>query len=361
MKIGIVGLPQTGKTSLFNALTGSNVEVGFGGGKRDPNLAQAKVQDERLDRLTDMFQPERKVPTVIEYVDLSGLVRGAARKEGFSPEFISNIKGTDAVLYLTRQFVNEEIVHSEGSVDPIRDIDIVLDEFLFSDLSVAAGRIERLRKQVMKVKDPALLRELDLLERCQHALENEEPLANLDLKLEEEKVIRSFAFLTRKPMLVALNIAEEDIARTAELENDLINRFPDHLQFVAVSARLEAEIAQLSPEDASLFLDDYEIKETACNRVIQKSYELLGLISFFTVGDDECRAWTVTEGSPAVKAAGVIHSDLERGFIRAEVVHYNDFIEAGSLAEARNQGTLRLEGKEYTVLDGDIISVRFNV
>nr|MBC8478779.1 redox-regulated ATPase YchF [bacterium] len=350
-----------GKTSLLNAPPSSNVELRFGGGRKDPNLAQARVQDDRLDRLTEIFQPRSHIPTVVEYVDLSGLARGTARKEGFSPEFISNIKGTDAVLYVSRQFASEEVVHPEGTVDPVRDINIVLDEFLFSDLTVATGRLERLRKQVMKVKDPALLRELDLLERCLAHLEEEQPLSSLELKLEEEKTIRSFAFLTRKPMLVVINIGEEDLAAAIELERNITRQFPEHLKFVVVNARLEAEIAQLPPEDRIIFLADYGLKEAACNRVIQNSYELLGLISFFTVGEDECRAWTVTGGSPASKAAGTIHTDMERGFIRAEVVHYEDFIRAGSLAEARKQGTMKLEGRDYSVRDGDIISIRFNV
>ncbi len=361
MKISIVGLPQTGKTTLFNALTGSEVELGFSGVKKELNLAQARVQDERLDRLHEFFLPRRKVPTVVEYVDLPGLARGTARDQGFTPEFISSIKGTDAVLYIARDFENEEAPHPEGSVDPARDINIVLDEFLFSDLIVATGRIERLQKQIMKVKDPALQRELDLLERCRELLEEERPLSSLQVNYEEEKSLRSFAFLTRKPMLVVLNGGEEGLADAGRRLEEIAAGLPSHLQFAAVCGRLEAEIAQLAPEDAAAFMEDYGLTAAARDRVIQKSYELLGLISFFTIGDDECRAWTLKVGETAPKAAGTVHSDMERGFIRAEVVHWADFIEAGSMAEARKRGTLRLEGKEYVVQDGDIITIRFNV
>ena len=361
MKIGIIGLSQAGKTTIFNALTGAEVDLGYGGVKKDANLSVAQVPDPRLDYLTEVFKPRRQVNALVEYVDVGGLVPGAARSEGYSPEFLSHIKGTDALLLVARDFAAEEVLHPEGSVDAARDILNALNEFLFSDLAILEGRLERLSKQVMKVRDPELLREKALLEKCRETLEAEKPLREMDLTPAEEKILRSFSFLTLKPLLVVINIHEARLGESGAIAARIREKVGEAVPLLPICGKVEAEIAGLPPGDAAEFLEEYGLSAPARDVIINASYDLLGYISFFTVGEDECRAWTITRGTPAPQAAGVIHSDLERGFIRAEVVHYDDFRKAGSLAEARHRGLLRLEGKEYIVQDGDIINVRFNV
>ncbi len=362
MEIGIIGLPYSGKTTLFATLTGLETDTSHFGGKIEVHRGVVKVPDERLDRLTEIFKPKKQVNATIQYVEVGGLEKEAAHGKGFDPQFLAVLKNSDALCLVVRAFEDEMYPHPEGRIDPLRDVHIVEAEFLLSDLSIVENRIKRLEKQAKSTKNEEDLRELELLQRCQHALEEETPLRELDFTPEEELKLRGFQFLTAKPLLIVVNYGENDIEREEEILSPLADyQNKPRVTVTGLCAKVEYEISQLDPQDREIFLRDLGIREPALPKLIRKSYELLGLISFFTVGDDECRAWTIRKGTTAQKAAGVIHSDLEKGFIRAEVVHFNDFITVGNLAKCREKGFLKLEGKEYVVRDGDIITVRFNV
>jgi GTP-binding protein YchF len=360
MEIGIFGLPLSGKTTLFNLLTRSHAETGFGGSKKKANLGMSVVPDPRLDRLSAIWSPKKTTHAVIRYVDVAGVEKGA--EKGLSSEILTSLKNTDALLVVLRDFPDEQVPHPLGGLDPVRDASAVASEMLLSDLITVETRLERIAKQ-MKGKVPdAVLAEKALMERLREALEAETPLRDLPLAEEERQLVKGFQFLTLKPMILALNLGEKEIgeaeARTARLKERWQS---PHVAVTHLCATIEQEISELSPADARAFLDDLGLADSATDRIIRTSYELLGLISFFTMGEDECRAWTVRRGAKAPQAAGVIHSDLERGFIRAEVVGYEDFASAGSLAACRERGVLRLEGKEYVVRDGDILNIRFSV
>ncbi len=362
MEIGIVGLPVSGKTTLFSTLTGQDLTTKQGGGKIEVHRGVVKVPDSRLDALTEIFQPKKKVNATIEYIEVGGIEKDAAKSRGIDPQVLQVLKTTDALCLTVRAFENEYYPHPEGSVDPRRDFTTLETEFLLSDLQIVENRVGRLEKQVMKAKDEKSMKELELLKRCQAHLEQERPLRELDFSDEEELMLRGFQFLTAKPLVVVLNIDEQDLGK----EGEILKEFEDvaaqkNVVVIALSARVEQEISQLPPDEARLFLEDLGIQEPALDKLIRASFNLLGLISFFTVGEDECRAWTIRKGTNAQKAAGAIHSDLERGFIRAEVVHFDDFMKYKSLSACREHGVLRLEGKDYIVQDGDIITVRFNV
>ncbi|RMF60393.1 MAG: redox-regulated ATPase YchF [Calditrichaeota bacterium] len=360
MEVGIVGLPVSGKTTLFSTLTGQKVEMGYGGaGKVEVHRGVVKVPDERLDRLTEIFNPRKKVPATIEYIEVGGLDKEQKDAQGFDPQFLQVLKTTDALCVVIRAFEDPILPHPEGSIDIVRDMQTIETEFLLSDLSIVENRLERLEKQIKKAREEHLTRELELMQRCHAHLEQERPLREMEFTEQEALILRGYQFLSAKPLVVVINIDEKDIPRSEEF----LTLLPEKtgVKVIALSARVELEISQLPEEERKIFLEDMGITEPALNKLIRTSYELLGLISFFTVGEDECRAWTIRKGTPAVRAAGVIHTDLERGFIRAEVVHYDDFIRLGSLAKCREQGVLRLEGKNYVVQDGDIITVRFNV
>ncbi len=357
MEVGIVGLPVSGKTTLFSTLTGQPPAESHGG-RVEVHRGVVKVPDPRLDQLTGIFNPRKQVNATIEYLEVGGMDQESGAK-GFDPQFLQVLKNTAALCVVIRAFHNEFYPHPAGSVDVRRDVNTVESEFLLSDLAIVENRIERLEKQVKKVKDDAGLKELALLKRCQEHLETEQPLREIEFSEEEHLMLRGFQFLTAKPLVYVLNIDEEQIGREA----DWIKQIPEKpgTTVIALSAKAEQEISQLDEEDRSVFLEDLGIKEPALPKLIRASFDLLGLISFFTVGEDECRAWTIRAGTHAQRAAGAIHSDLERGFIRAEVVHYDDFMQHKSLAKCRENGVLRLEGKNYIVKDGDIITVRFNV
>ncbi len=362
MEIGIVGLPVSGKTTLFSTLTGQEVEARPGSGKIEVHRGIVKVPDKRLDTLTEIFQPKKQVNATIEYIEVGGIEKDAARSRGIDPQVLQVLKNTDALCLTVRAFENEYYPHPEGSIDPRRDYETLETEFLLSDLQIVENRVGRLEKQVMKAKDEKSVKELELLKRCQAHLEQERPLRELEFTEEEKLMLRGFQFLTAKPLVVVLNINEADLGR----EDRWLTQFEDvaaqkNVAVIALSAKVEQEISQLPEEDAQMFLEELGIEEPALSKLIRTSFELLGLISFFTVGEDECRAWTIRKGTPAQKAAGAIHSDLERGFIRAEVVSFEDFMKYKSLSACREHGVLRLEGKDYIVQDGDIITVRFNV
>ncbi len=363
MIVGIVGLPLSGKTTLFNALTGGSVAVDkFMGGKRETHRAVVNVPDERLERLAEIFQPRKVTPATVEYVDMAPVQRESGSRSGLDDEFLGYIRTLDELLIVLRAFEDEAVPHPLGDVDPVRDFDELMAEFLLSDLAIVENRIARLEKTAHKTKNEEELFELELLSRFRTVLEENKPLRVLELTPEEEKVVRGYAFLTLKPTLVVVNIGEQDLGQ----EEAWLDRFADVMavpdtRVTAVCAQIEAEIAQLDPEDARAFLEDMNLKEPARLRLIRDSYELLGLANFFTAGEKEVRAWTIRRGTRAKEAAGVIHSDLERGFIRAGGVPYEDLVRLGSFARCREEGVLRLEGKDYVVKDGDVITVRFGV
>lgn len=363
MRIGIIGLEQSGKTTLFNALSQSAKDAGLSASyRKDANVSIVKVPDARLERLHSLYPAAKKVQATIEYVDVGGLAKGSTQRKGFQEQFLTNLRNVDALLCVLRLFKNDAVPHSEGSIDAARDWRILEDEFLFSDLAILENRIERLKSDLKKVKDLQKQQELELLKKCISTLETEKPLRELEFNETEQRTLRGYQFLTAKPVLLVLNISEEDLGSEA----DIIKEFADlatgiNRRLVALSANLEMEIAQLPDEDIEGFQKELGITEPALNKMIRNSYELLGLILFFTVGEKEVRAWTIRKNSRAQDAAGEIHSDMQRGFIRAEVVDFNTLSELGSLVKCKEHGALRLEGKDYVVRDGDVITFRFNV
>ena len=356
LNIGIVGLGQAGKTTLFCTLTHAHGS-GLGTGKPEAHVGVVHVPDARLDRLIQMFQPKKSVYASVEYVDMPGSVIELAR----SGAQAAALRDMDALAHVVRAFDNEAVPHESGSIDPRRDIESVELELILSDLASVEKRLERLEKDIKKLKNPALEREHQVLARCKQFLENQKPLRELTIAPDEEKIIRGFTFLSFKPMLYVFNLGEQDAAKTraaAELAASYGVSERTKTESTAVCGKVEAELAEMSDAEAAEFLASYGLTESAVARLIRSSYHLLGLISFFTVGEDECRAWTIRSGMTAVEAAGAIHSDLQKGFIRAEVVTYDDLIQSGGLAEAKQQAKLRLEGKEYLVKDGEIVHIR---
>ena len=358
MKIGLFGFPQVGKTTLFNLLTGSHVATHkFGGVRDEPNLGVARVPDARLARLSQMFKPRKTVPATFEYVDIAGLQKGDA-KGSLS---LAALKPMDTLAHVVRAFADEAIPHTEGSLDPARDVDTMEMELILADLDAAQRRIERLRVSIPKTHRADEKAELAALEPVCAALEEGRPVRGLALAAEAERLLRGFAFYTAKPLLVVVNAGEADAARLHDAEThfglkEIAGR--PAVKVAAASAKIEEEMAGLSEADAASFRQDLGIREPALDRILRSSYELLGLISFYTVGEDECRAWPIRAGSTAARAAGTIHSDLEKGFIRAEVVPYEDLVSCGGLVPAKEKGLLRLEGKEYIVRDGEVVHIR---
>lgn len=352
MRIALIGLANSGKTTVFNALTGSTIETAaYSSGQIEPNLALVKVPDERLDVLTQMYTPRKTTYADVQYVDVAG-ISSDTPGQGLPPALLNYISTADALLHVVRAFSDETVPHPAGTVDAARDVATLDLELAFSDLGIIERRLTRLQAEINKMaaRDRELrLAERDLLERLQAALENDTPIRNVAISEDEARMIRGYQFLTAKPMLIVINIDEGQL-------NDPppINYPHQQSAVVALAGQIEAELAQLEPADAQAFMDDLGIQQPARNRVISLSYDLLGLISFLTAGPDEVRAWTIRRNTPAVEAAGAIHSDLQRGFIRAEVVAYTDLIRAGSMNEAKKQGVVRSEGKQYIVQDGDI-------
>jgi hypothetical protein len=357
MRIGLFGFPSTGKSTLFRLLTGA---VPAHAGRGEAQIAVAKVPDPRLDRLSGMYRPKKTTPATVEYLDLPAMEKGQAEK--VLP--LTELRTTDALAHVVRAFPDETLPHSEGPIDPARDVATMETEFLLADHTVAERRLERIDALSKKTARPEDAHEADLFRRVVAALEREVPLRNAGFTPDEERVLRGYTFLSAKPLLVTVNAGEAEAAKLGLGPEAFglaeVARHP-RTAVVALSARIEAELAELAPADAATFMADLGIEEPALARMIRASYRLLGVVSFFTVGEDECRAWTIRAGTHARSAAGTIHSDIERGFIRAEVVAYPDLIAAGSLAACRERGTLRLEGKEYVVQDGDVVHFRFNV
>lgn len=358
MRIGLFGFPGTGKTTIFRLATGAAAPAHAVRG--ETTVGVARVSDARLDRLATMYRPKKVTPATVEYVDLVGVEKG----EAVDTLPLDQLRIVDALAHVVRGFRDDSVPHTEGTVDPVRDVATMETELLLADHTIAERRIEKLEAIVKKTNREEDRKELETLRRCLEAIEREIPLRNLSFSEEEVRRLRGYTFLSLKPLLVVVNADEADAARLAGgAEAFALGslRLRPNTEVVALSAKIEAEIAQLDAADAAAFQKDLGIVEPALVRMIRASYRLLGRISFFTVGDDECRAWTVRDGTPARSAAGVIHSDIERGFIRAELVPYDDLVAAGTWAACRDRGTLRLEGKEYVMRDGDVVQFRFNV
>jgi GTP-binding protein YchF len=359
MQIGIVGLPFSGKSTLFQTITKTHIDPAALT-KAETHHAVVKVPDGRLEKLSAIFSPKRTVNASIEFVDVVGLKKGESGSTQFTTNFLSNVKTNDALVQVVRLFANHAVPHPDGSIDAMRDIASFETEFILSDLAVVETRIDRIKKQVMKTQDAQLKLELPVLEKCHHALESEKPLREVEFTKEELVLLKTYQLLTIKPMLIALNLDESQRGEAANYVKVVTEKKEGkNTRAVSFFGKIEMEMSELSDDEARLFMDEYGIKESALNTLIREAYSLLGLRSFFTVGEDECRAWTIRNGMNAQEAAGVIHSDFFNKFIRAEVVHYDHFVvHDGSFAKAKEAGHWRLEGKEYPVKDGDIISIR---
>lgn len=357
MEFGILGLELAGKTTIFSLLTGHAPTPGHG--KQAAHVGIAHVPDTRLDRLTALFSPKKHTPATVRFVDVPGIVKG-----GSASLNLPELRTMDGLAVVVRGFPSDAVPHPEGDVNPARDLELLETELLLGDLAVATNRLERIGRDMGKRRTAELEAEQAVMERCRLTLEAGTPLRTLDLSSDELRLLRGFTFFTLKPMLVVLNAGEDD---AADLEGAVQRsglaalRSQPRVGVSAVCATLEEEISRLGPEDQAAFLADLGLPDRALDRLLRESYALLGLISFLTAGEDECRAWSIVRGTTASKAAGVIHSDFERGFIRAEVVAWQELVDAGSFAACRPRGTLRLEGRDYEVQDGDVITFRFNV
>ena len=359
MQLGIIGLPQSGKTTLFNALTRGSVPTGASSGRIEVHTAVVDVPDPRVDQLSSMFNPKKTIYAKVTYADIAGLDGSSSADKGISGQLLNHLQQMDGFILVVRAFENPMVMHPRETIDPIRDLETMESEFILNDLIAVDRKLTRLADEYRKGgagRDRAVVqREITLFEKLNELLGEEKPLRSADLSEEEVRSLSGYNFLTLKPLLVVFNLHE------GQAEPPIPAAAGPNISYVCLQAKLEMDIAQLDAEEAALFLEEYDIKEPSLNRMIRLSYDLLGLQSFFTVGEDEVRAWTVIEGATAPQAAGVIHSDLEKGFIRAETISYQDLIECGSMAEGRNQGKLRLEGKNYIVQEGDILHIRFNI
>jgi len=356
MKLGIIGLPQAGKTTVFNALTRGNAPTTMSGGRFEVHTAVVDVPDQRVDRLSAIFRPQKTVYAKVTYADIAGLEAGAS-KAGISGTLLNQLTQMDGFVHVVRCFQEAGVPHPSGSVDPQRDIDAMDAELLLNDLIAVERKLERLGDERRKGggRDKAVIeRELALFEKLHDALGQEKPLREVEFSAEEQKSLSGFGFLTRKPVLLVLNLSDEQTPPDVAYPHA-------HTAVMPLQGRLEMELAQLSPEDAEVFMGEYGIQELSLYKVIRLSYDLLGLQSFFTIGSDEVHAWTICRGDNAHSAAGVVHTDLQKGFIRAEVISFDDLVALGGLSEARSKGKLRLEGKDYILQDGEIMHVRFNI
>ena len=361
---GIVGLPNVGKSTLFNAITKQKIlAANYPFATIDPNVGVVVVPDERLDFLNDLYKPKSLVPTTIEYTDIAGLVKGASVGEGLGNKFLSHIREVDAIIEVVRCFDNGDIIHVEGKVDPIRDIEIINLELMLADLEVINNRIGKIGKKASMSKDKEVIREVNVLNKLKESLEKNTPVRQLEFNDDELKLVKSFNLLTIKPIIYMTNVSEEDLS-SDEIEAVKVVRASaaiEQSEVVVVSAKIESELVDLTDEERTEFLNDLGIKENGLDKLIKATYKLLGLETYFTAGTDEVRAWTFKKGMKAPACAGIIHTDFEKGFIRAEVMSYEDLKEYKSELKVKEAGKMRLEGKEYDMQDGDICYFRFNV
>jgi hypothetical protein len=358
MQIGLIGLQNSGKTTLFSALTNTELTPELQS-KGDINRSVVKVPDKRLDNLTKMFNPKKQVNATLEIVDIPGLQVSDDGKVKITTDFLNKVKNNDALLHIAREFQNDAVPHPEIIVDPSRDIEFLETEFLLNDMTMIENRLEKIQKDIVKLKTDQLQKELPLFKKMQAHIEKEVPLRLLKLDDNEKKIITGYQFLTIKPMIIGINFSEDSKEKSDELISEIERKFTEHdLKIVPFFASFEYELSRLSAEEANSFMEDFGITESALNRILTTSYKVLGLQSFFTVGEDECRAWTVKVNATAQESAGVIHTDFYDKFIRAEVVHYDDYSKYGSFPKCKEAGVWRLEGKEYLVKDGDILTIR---
>lgn len=364
MKLGIVGLPNVGKSTLFNSLTKAGAEsANYPFCTIDPNVGIVTVPDERIRLLGEFYKSKKVTPAVIEFVDIAGLVKGASNGEGLGNQFLSNIREVDAIVHVVRCFEDDNVVHVDGSVDPLRDIETINLELIFSDLEILERRIAKASK--VAKNDKTVAKELEFMEKVKAHLENNEAANTLDVDKDEKILLDSYNLLTAKPVIFAANVGEDELADDAA-SNPYVQKVRDFAasqgsEVFVVCAQIEQEIAELDDDEKKMFLEDLGLEESGLEKLIEASYRILGLQSFLTAGEDETRAWTIKIGDKAPQAAGKIHTDFERGFIKAEVVNYQDLLDCGSYAGAREKGLVRMEGKEYVVKDGDTILFRFNV